>query len=130
MAFNEEGLSDLSSHFSKDDAYIFVQVPDLQGGYTQGTDTLNAVTMTEDLIGNLLSDKTQYPKPSQPEDIKLKDGETLVYVSVDFAGFRMKYSRTIRKNVTIPEYLNVMAKERKVNVSQVLTEALKAKLEA
>ncbi|MCT4487897.1 type II toxin-antitoxin system HicB family antitoxin [Levilactobacillus parabrevis] len=116
--------------FSKDDAYIFVQVPDLQGGYTQGTDTLNAVTMTEDLIGNLLSDKAQYPKPSQPEDIKLKDGETLVYVSVDLAEFRMKYSRTIRKNVTIPEYLNVMAKERKVNVSQVLTEALKAKLEA
>lgn len=115
--------------FSKDGDYIFVQVPDLQGGFTQGANTLDAVSMAEDLIGNLLEDKTEYPKPSDPQDIKLKDGESLVYISVDLAEFRIKYSRTIRKNVTIPEYLNVIAKERKINVSQVLTEALRTKLE-
>lgn len=115
--------------FSKDGDYIFVQVPDLQGGFTQGTNTLDAVSMAEDLIGNLLEDKTEYPKPSDPEDFKLKDGESLVYISVDLAEFRIKYSRTVRKNVTIPEYLNAIAKERKINVSQVLTEALRTKLE-
>lgn len=115
--------------FSKDGDYIFVRVPDLQGGFTQGNDTLDAVTMAEDLIGNLLEDRSEYPKPSNPEDIKLEDGESLVYISVDLAEFRIKYSRTVRKNVTIPEYLNAIAKERKINVSQVLTEALRTKLE-
>ncbi|TGD18689.1 type II toxin-antitoxin system HicB family antitoxin [Levilactobacillus suantsaiihabitans] len=115
--------------FSQDGDYIFVRVPDLPGGFTQGNDALDAVTMAEDLIGNLLEDQTAYPKPSNPKDIALKDGESLVYISVDLAEFRLKYSRTVRKNVTIPEYLNVMAKERKINVSQVLTEALRAKLE-
>lgn len=115
--------------FSQDGDCIFVRVPDLPGGFTQGNDALDAVTMAEDLIGNLLEDQTAYPKPSNPKDITLKDGEFLVYISVDLAEFRLKYSRTVRKNVTIPEYLNVMAKERKINVSQVLTEALRAKLE-
>lgn len=115
--------------FSKDGDYIFVRVPDLQGGVTQENDTLDAVTMSEDLIGNLLEDQSEYSKPSNPEDIKLEDGESLVYISVDLAEFRIKYSRTVRKNVTIPGYLNVIAKERKINVSQVLTEALRTKLE-
>lgn len=115
--------------FSEDGNYIFVRVPDLKGGFTQGNNTLDAVAMTEDLIGNLLEDQSDYPKPSNPEDIKIEDGESLVYISVDLAEFRIKYSRTVRKNVTIPEYLNVIAKERKINVSQVLTEALRTKLE-
>jgi len=89
--------------FSKDGDYSFIRVPDLQGGFTQGNDTLDAVTMAEDLIGNLLEDQSEYPKPSNPEDIKLEDGESLVYISVDLAEFRLKYSRTVRKNVTIPE---------------------------
>ncbi|MGP4118036.1 type II toxin-antitoxin system HicB family antitoxin [Levilactobacillus zymae] len=114
--------------FSQDGDYVFVQVPDLPGGFTQGTDTLDAVTMAEDLIGNLLEDKVNYPKPSEPQNLNLSTGESLVYISVDLAEFRAKYSRTVRKNVTIPEYLNVMAKEQRINVSQVLTEALKAKL--
>ncbi|NLR09108.1 MULTISPECIES: type II toxin-antitoxin system HicB family antitoxin [unclassified Levilactobacillus] len=115
--------------FSEDGDYIFVRIPDLQGGFTQGTDAVDAVKMAEDLIGNLLEDETNYPKPSDPQDIDLAEGESLVYISVDLAAFRIKYSKTVRRNVTIPGYLNAMAKEKKLNVSQVLTEALKTKLE-
>ena len=115
--------------FSQDGDYIFVQVPDLPSGFTQGNDIPDAVHMTEDLIGNLLEDTADYPKPTPPQKLKLKKGEVLALVSVDLAEFRSKYSRTVRKNVTIPEYLNTIAKERKINVSQVLTEALKTKLE-
>ncbi|NLR10869.1 antitoxin HicB [Lactobacillus sp. ZJLC29-4] len=114
--------------FSQDGDYTLVRVPDLQGGFTQGNDPLDAVTMAEDLIGNLLEDQSEYPQPSNPENIKLEAGESLVYISVDLAAFRIKYSKTVRKNVTIPEYLNEMAKEQKINVSQLLTEALRTKL--
>ncbi|KRL22043.1 type II toxin-antitoxin system HicB family antitoxin [Lentilactobacillus kisonensis] len=110
-----------------DNDYIFVRVPDLEGGYTQGNNIVDAIEMAEDLIGNLLEDKRDYPKPSEPNAVHLTKDEKLAYVSVDLAAFRRKYSPTIRKNVTIPEYLNNIAKEQKTNVSQVLTEALKTK---
>lgn len=113
---------------SKDEQVIFVRVPDIAGGFTQGETITDAIQMAEDLIGNLLEEKRTYPQPSEPQDIKLKKDESLVYVSVDLALFRRKYSRTIRKNVTIPDYLNKVAKEQNINVSQVLTEALHAKL--
>lgn len=114
--------------FSQDGDYTLVHVPDLQDGFTQGSNPLEAVTMAEDLIGNLLENQSEYPQPSNPENIKLEAGESLVYISVDLVAFRIKYSKTVRKNVTIPEYLNEMAKEQKINVSQVLAEALRTKL--
>lgn len=76
-----------------DDKYVFVRVPDLAGGYIQGNDSLDAIAMAQDLIGNLLEDCEIYPSPSDPEQIKLADDETLVYVSSDIAAFRQKYSK-------------------------------------
>lgn len=113
---------------SKDGGYVFVRVPDLPSGYTQGNDTLDAVRMAQDLIGNLLEDSDEYPTASEPEDIKLEKGERLVYVSVDMSSFRRKFSRKVRKNITIPEYLNDISKKNGWNVSQITTEALEAKL--
>lgn len=44
--------------------------------------------------------------------------------------YRRKYhSKTIRKNVTIPEWPNDLAENDKINFSQTLTEALKEKLD-
>lgn len=110
-----------------DDEYVFVRVPDLEGGYTQGNDSLDAIAMAQDLIGSLLEDCENYPSPSDPQQIKLADDETLVYVSTDIAAFRQKYSKKVRRNISIPEYLNNIAKEKGTNVSEVTTEALKVK---
>lgn len=96
-----KGYCHLPSNFSEDGDYIFVRISDLQGGFTQGTDAVDAVKMAEDLIGKLLEDETSYPKPSDPQDIDLAEGESLVYISVDLAAFRIKYSKTVRRNVTI-----------------------------
>lgn len=109
---------------------VFVQVPDIQGGFTQGKDVFDAIEMAKDVIGNLLEDinPENYPKASDPKDIKLEDGQQLVYVDVDMREFKRKYPRTVRRNVTIPEYLNVMAKNKKINVSKLLSDALETKL--
>lgn len=114
--------------FSKDGDYIFVRIPDLKGGFTQGNDVIDAVNMSEDLIGNLLEDQTNYPEPSEIDPASLKPDEKLFYITVDLTAFRREFSRTVRKNVTIPEYLNDMAKSQRLNVSQVLTNALKTEL--
>ncbi len=63
------------------------------------------------------------------DKISITDNQRLVYVNV-----WMPYHRTMtktvytRKNVTIPVWLNQLAKASGVNFSEVLTEALKQKL--
>ncbi|MFV5783033.1 hypothetical protein [Pediococcus acidilactici] len=39
-----------------------------------------------------------------------------------------KNSKTVKKTITVPEYLNEMAKEQNINVSRVASEALKREL--
>lgn len=109
---------------------VFVKIPDIEGGFTQGKDVFDAVEMAKDAIGNLLEDMKQkeYPKPSDLDDIDIDDNQKVVYVDVDMGEFRRKNPRIVRRNVTIPEYLNVMAKNKKINVSKVLSDALEEKL--
>ena len=62
-------------------------------------------------------------------DIEIQDGQKLIYVNV-----WMPYHRTItktvyvRKNITIPAWIDELAKESGINFSETLTEALKQKL--
>ena len=54
------------------------------------------------------------------------EGQT---VDIDFDAYRRAHDmRTIRKNVTIPSYLNDLAEQAGVNFSQVLQEGLKQRL--
>jgi len=113
--------------FSKDGEYILIRVPDFQDSSAQGIGVAEAVTKTEFLVGEMLENRTTYPKPSNPQDIQLYAGENLIYIIVNMARFRIKNSRTVKKTLTIPEYLNIMAIEKNINVSRVLTEALRAR---
>ena len=67
--------------------------------------------------------------PDDRPNIKLKKGQQLIYVNV-----WMPYHRSlvktvyVRKNVTIPAWVDQLAKANNVNFSEVLTDALKAKL--
>ena len=115
--------------FAKDGKYILVKIPDVPGAVTQGEDLVDAVKMAEDAIGILLEDKTDYPIATDLKDIHVKKDETVALIPVDLAAYRRKHSKTIRKSVTIPDYLDRIAKEQKVNVSGVLTEALKLRFD-
>ncbi len=61
--------------------------------------------------------------------ISVRKGQKLVYINV-----WMPYHRTItktvyvRKNITIPAWLDLLAKESGINFSETLTEALKRKI--
>lgn len=110
--------------FEPDDKYILVTVPDI-GQSTEGDTILGAVRMAEELIGITLEDKSSFPKPTDIQNIKLNNNQHIAYITVDMDLYRQKYLKTVRKNVTIPAYLNNIAKERKINVSKVLTDALK-----
>lgn len=114
----------------EDGGYV-VYVPDLDIN-TQGSSVADAIFMASDAIG-LWGITTQdmgkeVPKPSArlPE---CASGEIATFAVVDFDAYRRANDmRTVRKNVTLPSYLNDLAEKAGVNFSQVLQEGLKQRL--
>ncbi|TGD22703.1 HicB family protein [Companilactobacillus suantsaicola] len=107
-----------------------VEIPDIDHGtWTQGETMKDALLMAQDAIGIMLEDKTEYPQATKIEDIKVKDEDIKTVVYIDMEEYRRNNPKTVRKNVTVPEYLVVLGKKQNLNFSAILTEALKNKLE-
>ena len=115
-----------------------VYVPDMDI-YTEGKNLADAIEMARDAIGlkgiDLEDDKKELPTPSSHDEVMKKAKEDadvfdyskgiLTLVDVDFAEYRRKVdTKAVRRNVTLPNWLNVEAEKAHVNVSKVLQEAL------
>ena len=67
-----------------------------------------------------------YAPPASSALPKCGEGEIAVFALVDFDAYRRANDmRAVRKNVTIPNYLNELAVKAGINFSQVLQEGLK-----
>ncbi len=108
-----------------------VFVPDLDIN-TEGTDLADAIEMARDAIGiwgiseedagrKIPQSSGTMPHPAENEIVTLVD--------IDFTAYRRANDlRTVRKNVTLPSWLNDLAERNGVNFSQVLQESLKERL--
>jgi predicted RNase H-like HicB family nuclease len=116
--------------FEKDGKYLLVQFPDIPEAITQGLTIAEAYEMAEEVLGIALEDKKDFPAATSVDVLqKSYPDKTVALIGVDLAAYRRKYhSKTIRKNVTIPEWLADLASEENINFSQTLTDALKEKL--
>lgn len=108
-----------------------VSVPDLNIG-TQGETVAECIDMARDAIG-LWGICEQDAGRAIPQPSVLSpahaEGELVTLVDIDFDAYRRAHDmRTIRKNVTIPSYLNDLAERAGVNFSQVLQDGLKQRL--
>lgn len=108
-----------------------VKVPDIPGTFTCGDDMADAILMAEDVIAMMLADyedeKKPVPTPSKIENIKTKGIVSLV--RADTTEWRkLVDNKSVRKTLSIPNWLNTMAEKAGVNFSQVLQEALKTLL--
>ena len=116
---------------SKDKDGYFVTIPDFDIN-TEGKTLEEAIFMARDAIGinglQLEDEGKKLPEPFSTKKKKKKDDiETLV--DVDLTEYRRKHdNRTVKKNCTIPYYLNVEAEKAGINFSRLLQEALKQKL--
>lgn len=132
--------------YKEEDGYSVI-FPDLNWLATQGDTIEEAMEMAvECLAGYLYScqkDGTAIPKPSRMSDIdpiavsnqiapEEPLGEAFVnMVSVDMAAYAKEhFEKSVRKTLTIPAWLNAAALEMNLNFSQVLQEALLAKVKA
>lgn len=108
-----------------------VSVPDLNIN-TEGETIADAITMAEDAIGlygiTLQDMGKDIPAPSSALPLCAPD-EIPAFALVDFEAYRRANDmRSVRKNVTLPSYLNDLAEKAGLNFSQVLQESLRLRL--
>ena len=117
---------------------FLVCVPDMEI-FTEGDTFADAIEMARDAIGvagiSMEDNKEELPIPSDQlaaiekvkqntEIIDFSEG-ILTYVDVDFLEYRKKVdTKTVRRNVALPSWLNYEAEHAGINVSRVLQEAL------
>lgn len=127
---------------AKNEETFLVYVPDMDI-YTEGTSFADAIEMARDAIGlkgiDMEDDNMKLPEPSSMEKAIEKAKEDtedfdysagmLTYVDIDFLKYRkMKGQKSVRRNVTLPSWLDFEAERAGLNVSKVLQEALIAAL--
>ena len=117
--------------FTITDTIVLVEVPDLQI-LTEGNDMSDAIKMARDAIElmcvSMEDDGMEIPLPSEINDLNInsgtfaEDGITVVsLVDIDSGEYRRKIdTKAVRKNVTIPSWLNYEAEHAGINVSSII----------
>lgn len=105
-------------------------IPDLEIN-TSGLDLADAIAMARDAMGvvgiDMEDDGKPFPTPSA--NVPHEEGELVSLVDVDLAAYRRATERkTVRRNVSLPSWLNSAAEAAGLNVSAVLQAALKQQL--
>lgn len=111
---------------------FWISFPDIPECMTQGEDLQQAYEMSVDALGlsitTMEENKEELPVPSSPDQIDAEDG-MLVVIEFDLAEYRRKHcSKAVKKTLSIPEWLNEAAMRENINFSQILQEALMARL--
>ena len=113
-----------------DTAGLWLEFPDLPGcqTYSETMDDLlsDAAEALECYVVEELEHTGRLPKPSDIKTIpaEVRDFTTLIRIDADLA----KQTKSVKKTLTIPYWLNEKALAAKLNFSAVLQEALLAKL--
>ena len=127
----------------KNVVYPVIFTPVKEGGYdvfvpdfplnTQGADMADAIYMARDAIEAMgvyyQDEKMPVPSPSTLKSIQTEDEQVASLVDVNFDSYRKaRDNRTVRRNVTLPGWLDDRASKAGINVSWVLQRALKQEL--
>ena len=107
-------------------------VPDF-GVAAHGTSVVEAIEATRNIIGEKGLDMEnrgeEIPQPFSAGELEQEKGEFISLVDIDFNAYRRAYDmRTVRRNVSLPSWLNVEAEKAGLNVSALLQDALKQEL--
>lgn len=109
---------------------ISISFPDLPGCLSCADTTDEAIKNAEEVLGLVLYDmeteKEKIPKPTPLEKIKCKENEKAVIINVWMPFVRNEIEeQSIKKTLTIPQWLNKLAESENVNFSKLLQSALK-----
>lgn len=110
-----------------------VVVPDLPGCVTQSGSLIDAIGMAVDAASGWILDEMEDGNPIPPasnvEDVQADErpGGFVNLIVLDMDAYAEKYGeKAVRKNLTIPAWLNTYAEANNINFSRVLQDALVA----
>ena len=106
-----------------------VEVPDLPGCTSGGASLAEAIIMGTDAASGWvlteLEDGRPVPQASPLKAVKPDKGGFVSMLVLDMDAYAEKYgNKAVRKNLTIPAWLNTFAETRHINFSQVLQDSL------
>jgi len=106
-----------------------VEVPDLPGCVSEGDSLAEAILMGTDAASGWVLTELEGGKPvptaSHIKKIKPETGGFVSMLVLDMNAYAEKYgNKAVRKNLTIPAWLNTFAEARNINFSQVLQDSL------
>lgn len=114
---------------------MLIEVPDLDI-LTEGKDMKDAIEMARDAIElkcvSMEDEQIEIPEPSEVDSLDIQnavfsgEGRTIIsLVDIDSTEYRRKIdTKAVRKNVTIPSWLNYEVERAGINVSKLLQESL------
>lgn len=119
--------------FTKENDRYWVQFPDLPGCFTEGDTLEEAYEMAQDAMGLYMVNENGefvFPAPSDIKSIVPKENEYPLLVEFDPVEYLKSVStKSVKKTLTIPEWLNTIAEKNNINFSQLLQNALKEQLQ-
>lgn len=117
----------------EDEGGYWISFPDFPECMTQGETIEEAYNMATEALGlcidEKLKNKETLPAVSSPVDFKIEEGGFSCLVEFDLERYRRTHNtKSVKKTLSIPEWLNEAAMSRNINFSQVLQDALMNKI--
>lgn len=110
---------------------FWVDFPDLEGCFSEGDSMADAISNAADALGgylcSLMDRDIAAPVASDVKEIDPEGGIVTIVVT-DPLSYR-RSTKSVKKTLTIPEWLNDEAEKRHVNFSSVLQKALIAMIQ-
>lgn len=125
--------------FTQTEDVVLVEVPDMEI-LTEGKDIPDAIDMARDAIGiksiSLREGGIALPVSTSIENVDMSkaefagEGQSFIsIVDVDYDEYKRRQdNKMVRRNVTLPNWLNLEAEKEGINVSGLLQEALAQRL--
>lgn len=115
--------------FNYADDGISISFPDLPGCFSCGWSDEEALRMAKDALGGHLwcmeDDGDEIPEPTPMCDLHVEENERLVLIEVYMPLIRTAIdSRSVKKTLTIPAWMDEAAKAENINFSQLLQNSI------
>lgn len=112
-----------------DEGGYTVMFPDLPGCITEGDNLIEAIDMAGDaasgwILGEIEAGNT-YPAASFGNNVIVPKGSLLNLIVLDMDAYSEKYgTRAVRRNITIPAWLDTYVQKNNLSLSRIVQENL------
>lgn len=117
----------------EEDGIFLASFPDFSDQMTDASCESELIRNAQEVLALCIQENesqgVKNPEPSEGENIVLEEGEKLLYVHLWMPYFRRITKEVyVKKTLTIPQWLDLLAKESEINFSAVLVNGLKREL--